>query len=184
IFGQSTSKRKWWLTEMDRTSTAVSDQLKHVLSVILPDHDLSSYTIIGQAAMYARYVVATVLFFFGLGIGWIGLDSDFSISGVLRMLFHVVPTIINYLALVIGWVLIAKYFHRVWIWIIPVCIATGSVFSIIFTLYQNRILADVNFIYTLLNMTGAINTLTGVVSSLLILVLGIWLNKKNPSPSE
>ena len=184
IFGQSTSKRKWWFTEMDRTSTAVSDQLKHVLSVILPDHDLSSYTIIGQPAMYARYIVATVLFFFGLGLGWIWQNSDFSTLGELRMLFNVGTTIINQFALVIGWVLIAKYFRRQWIWIIPVCIATGSVFSIIFTLYQNRILADINVVYTLLNMMGTINTLTGVISSLLILVLGIWLNGRKHSPSE
>ena len=184
IFGQSTSKKKWWFTEFDRTSTGVSEQLKHVLSVILPDHDLSSYTIIGQPAMYARYIVATVLFFFGLGLGWIWQDSDFSVSGEFRMIFNVITTIIIQFTLVIGWVLIAKYFRQAWIWIIPVCIGTGSVFTIVFTLYQNRILVDLNFIYSVLNMTGAINTLTSVVSSLLILMLGIWLNGRKPSPSE
>ena len=185
IFGQNTSKKKWWLTEMDRTAKAVSDQLQLVLSVMRPDHDLSSYTIIGLYAMYTRYIIATLLFLFGLGLGWAWQDSNLYIPGGLNMILHVVTTIIVQLALVIGWVLIAKYFRRRWIWIIPCSVAAGSLLTIGFTLFQTRMLPENAFFsYTFLSLMGTMNSAIGIVSSLFILFLGVWLHGKKFSKSE
>lgn len=184
IFGQSTSKKKWWLTEMDRTAKAVSDQLQLILSVMRPNHDLSSYTIIGQYAMYTRYIIATLLFLCGLGLGWAWQDSNFHISGRLNMILHVGTTILVQLALVIGWVLIAKYFRRRWIWIIPFCMATSSLLTIVFTLVQTRMLPENDFFYTFLGLMSTMSSVVGIVSALFILVLGVWLHGKKFSKPE
>ncbi len=184
IFGQSTSKKKWWFTEMDRTVTAVSDQLQHILSVIRPSQDLSSYTIIGQYTMYTRYIIATLLFLFGLGLGWAWQNSNFHAPGDLNTISHVVTTIIVQLTLVIGWVLIAKYFRRLWIWIIPFCIATGSLLTIFFTLFQARMLPENDFLYTFLRLMSTMSSVVGIVSSFFILTLGVWLNGKKFSEPE
>ncbi len=174
IISQNPANRWWWLQKA-RISNQIFAQLKHVLGVVAPESNLSSYTVIGQRATNFRYSAAFLLFLAGLGVGWLSHTSGYKVWLDPYLIFQIGRVSFVGLALVAGWVLIAKHFGKRWVWIIPACHAVIAIVHILVTLVQMSIVAapDLRWVFMI---AGQITAVVSMLSAGLILLLGVWLH--------
>ena len=172
IIGKNPPTR-WWWTDKDRVSNEIRTQLKEVIAVVAPKTDLSRYGIIGQGMTRVRYAVAILLFLMGLGIGWFSFVPKY--GAFFREAITPLASISSVnLALLGGWILIAKHFRKRWIWIIPTCQAVSWMAQLWGELAQRAVVPP-GYVQGFYIDYNAIASVTSALSASLVLFLGLWL---------
>ena len=123
-------RRGWTWTEHDRVKRAVRKQLEAVLDRVRPGVDLRRYRLPGRSALRVRLAFTLIFLLVTLGLGF-GMASAGMVPGLFgTVLLQALPGVV----LIVGWVLIARYFGRLWIWSIPLALGLLTLANMAFTL--------------------------------------------------
>lgn len=171
--------RGWNWTEHDRVKRAVQAQLEAVLARVRPAVELHRYRLPGRAALWVRqaFTLSFLLVTLGLAFGMAGARPLSGAIGALVM--QALPG----MAVVAGWVMIARYFARLWVWAIPLALGLLTLANMVFMFapvlgwYDARDLI-LNLPYQV--FTGVLN----MAHALAVLALGLSLLGRRADPAR
>lgn len=110
IMAPDAPRRSWVFTEHARVADAIGSQLKVLLAQLRPGLDLKHFAIAGRSGSWWRVGGVACLIALAMGLGVLGVSPD-------ETLFYMLAINATKLA---GWVMIARYFGKRWVWILPV----------------------------------------------------------------
>ncbi len=120
VVAPEAGRRRSIFTEYEREADAIRSQLITVLTKVRPDVCSDTGTRVGRtgrwrrvgiAGRWWRIVGAMLVALAGVGICLTGIPANVFLTLAASSLID--------LAIVAGWVMLARYFHRGWVWIIP-----------------------------------------------------------------
>ncbi len=166
VMAPDAPRGKWFFTEYSRVAKTIRAQLLAVLDVVRPGVDLDHYQIVGRSGLWTRVAVAVSLVLASAALGQV-----YNIGAFLRTAFLVYAP---GMAWTIGWVLLARYFGRAWVWAIPLLLGLGLLSNLLgvaaFHFHWQGTLALIRS-----DIYGLLITLVNFGQGLLILALGITL---------
>ena len=116
-----------WLTnERTRVGMLIRQQLDEVLAMVRPGVQLADYRVPGRFARGLRTTLAMLPFAATLLLVLVAAAAGLGMSAHPAELIEglVIPAVPG-IALVTGWVLLARHFRRRWVWIVPLLLAAG-----------------------------------------------------------
>lgn len=122
VMAPDAPRKRWVFTEHSRVANAIRSQLGAVLAKIRPDARLEHYRIAGRSGLWARVIAATTLILASIGIGLSGAPAG-PFAGLAA---QALPG----LMLTAGWVLLARYFGKPWVWTVPIAIGISVALNI------------------------------------------------------
>ncbi|TVT47203.1 MAG: hypothetical protein FHP94_13995 [Denitromonas halophila] len=114
VMAPDAPRKRWAFTEHGRVADAIRSQLGAVLAKVRPDAQLDTYQIAGRPGLWARTIAATTLILTSIGIGLL--------SGLAGPVASLALQALPGLMLTAGWVLLARYFGKPWVWIVPIAL--------------------------------------------------------------
>lgn len=163
-------------TERSRVGKVIRAQLDEVLAKVRPGIDLDRIERVGQAGMWIRtvlaYTVPVAAAMLGLSIVWPNLSSGAAITGglVLQML----PGLLQ----ISGWVLIAHYFRRRWVWLIPLLIGLSWLWTLGTTIWRFGFIHDPDQLWFWDRLHSVLGLLINFSTAAAILLLGLVLTHR------
>ncbi len=112
VMAPDAQHRGWAFSEHGRVAGTIRAQLEAVVARVRPGVDLRHYRLPGRTGLWARLALTLTLVAATTAFGLTGSPGD---GAALRLLLQLLPG----LALLAGWVLLARYFGRRWVWTIP-----------------------------------------------------------------
>lgn len=180
LLPQADGPRGWFSTERGRVANTVRAQLVSVLGQVRPDVRLERYRLHGRRAMWTRLAVGALLSLAALGAA-LGAVWDGGSTGLARFSGYVdiASQSLPGMLLTGGWLLLARYFRRAWVWLVPVCVGLLTVLHAtqLVLLFEFRKVIDVQH---LVAWFGAAGFVLQLVSAATVLALGVALLRRRP----
>ncbi|MDJ0738382.1 MAG: hypothetical protein QNJ91_01615 [Gammaproteobacteria bacterium] len=169
----------WSASEQGRVAKAIRAQLDAVLARVRPGTELRGHRRLGRAAAWVRGGVAVALALATLGVmlsAWDGRRSgigDVAVYG--QAAVHALPGTL----LTVGWVLLARYFRRAWVWLVPAAVGVATAMNALFTLLlvDHPQLIDA---YALDHWYVIVGWFVAMLAAVTVLVLGIAMLQRPP----
>jgi hypothetical protein len=115
VMAPGASRHRWVLTEYGRVKDAIASQLQAVLARVRPGTDLGRSRRARHAGRWARIAgMLTVV----LASAALAAAGPAAVDMTVHLTLRLAPS----LALLAGWGLLARYFGRRWVWLVPACL--------------------------------------------------------------
>jgi hypothetical protein len=114
VMAPDAPRKSWTFTEHGRVADAIRSQLRAVLQQVRPGVPLDACRIAGRGGLWARLAGSVTLVLASIGLAIAG-DSGLDLVALAG---NMLPDI----GLLIGWVLLARYFRQRWVWLVPLAI--------------------------------------------------------------
>lgn len=173
VLPTNVSRSTWSFSERTRVRKAIRAQLAAVLDKVRPGVDLRGYELLGQPGRWVRTAlavaaaVAPVVVLFN--------DRTMSQNEVLAGALVIARTLPDFMIL-IGWVLLAHYFQRLWVWSIP--LVSGLLLLLKFSIqwliaFGHGYGVDINDLRYWMRLSSGFQTLMYLVLAVAVLALGL-----------
>ncbi len=164
---------KWSFTEHARVGKAIRGQLAAVLGKVRPEVNLGDYELLGRPGLWIRLTLTAALALAPLLM--LFSSQQMKPDGVLSIGLFIASNLPSVMVIA-GWVLLARYFKRLWVWSIPLLLGLSFPLSIVFR-WPRFFLENYDFKFWL-NLFSSLSLLIHLLYATAVLAIGLVMFTK------